>query len=184
MPRVDTVVSTFVTCDGRCLLDHVLPSIVIAEPLRDQRELYGDYFAWAGFHVRLAASGLEVVEQSLQTCPDVIVTNFILGDCHAPDLCMRVHHHPSTKTVPIIVLRTSVGTADIEHAVAAGCAAILTKPVLPESLLSEVQKCLRQSRALRATSTRPRRRAAKVSEEAGSASHPSSDPGAKDRNRK
>jgi CheY-like chemotaxis protein len=165
-------------------LDRVLPSIVIAEPLRDQRELYGDYFAWAGFHVRLAASGDEVVEQSLQTCPDVIVTNFILGDCDAPDLCVRVHHHPSTKTVPIIVLRTSIGSADIEQAVAAGCAVILTKPVLPESLLSEVQKCLRHTPAIRETSPRPRREAGKAREEAASASHPSSDHGVKHRARK
>jgi CheY-like chemotaxis protein len=165
-------------------LDQVLPSIVIAEPLRDQRELYGDYFAWAGFQVRLAASGHEVVEQVLETCPDVIVTNFILGDCHAPDLCVRVHQHPSTSAVPIIVLRTSIGTADIEEAFDAGCAAILTKPVLPEILLSEVQKCLRRSRTLRARATPLRARSEKVRGDAQSALHRSKNLAAKYRRRR
>jgi two-component system cell cycle response regulator DivK len=183
--RVDTVVSPFVKlCWAGALLVQALPSIVIAEPLRDQRELYGDYFAWAGFDVRLAASGLEVVAQSLEARPDVIVTNFILGDCHAPDLCVRLHQHPATSTVPIIVLRTSMGSADIDQAVDAGCAAILTKPVLPEILLSEVQKCLRHSRVLRATATRVRARAARVRGEAQSVLHRSRDVTAKYRRRK
>jgi DNA-binding response OmpR family regulator len=163
---------------------HAAPSIVIAEPLRDQGELYFDYLTWAGFHVRLAATGAEVLDASLTASPDVIITNFMLGDCTAPELCVRVHSHVATKSVPVIVLSTSMGSADADRAVDAGCVAVLTKPVLPEALLSEVRKCLRRSQTLEASAARLHRRAMKARGDAASSVRRAQDIVTKTRRRK
>jgi hypothetical protein len=72
-------------------------------------------------------------------------------------------------------LRTSIGPADLDEAVHAGCAAILMKPVLPEILLSEVQKRLRRSHALRKAATALRGRAAAVRKDADTVLHRSKD---------
>jgi len=94
-----------------------------------------------GFDVVPAPDGDDGFERAWMTHPDVIVTEVAL-----PTDGWRFVHSlkldPRTRDIPILVLTGYAQAAVRDRAVREGCAAVLTKPCLPEELAMGLRQVL------------------------------------------
>lgn len=118
------------------------PLIVIADRREDERELYGEYFEWAGFRVELAATAAVAEEKIRSLAPDAIVVGLALCDRTGDELCEELKADPTTRHIPVIILTTQTFGAAHERTLSAQADALLLKPCLPSDLLTEVQRLI------------------------------------------
>jgi PAS domain S-box-containing protein len=135
-------------------------TILVVDDDRDTRELYGLVFKIAGQRILEAGSVGEGFRQATVNRPDVIITDWRLGDGDGFDLCRRLRAHGATRRVPIVAITgVSLFPDQLASAYALGVHAILTKPVDVETLPRTVADALRirASRTLRAAAKRMQR---------------------------
>jgi two-component system chemotaxis response regulator CheY len=89
-----------------------------------------------------AASGLEAVEQLAVSPVSLIVLDLNMPDMHGLEVLAFVRHHPSLKTLPVIVLTTRGDDSSRGAALAAGASAYLTKPFTPQGLAAQARELL------------------------------------------
>jgi len=148
------------------------PLILVVDDDPDTRELYGLLFEVSGYsHVE--ADGVDAaVEVARRVRPDVIVTDWMLGDGDGITLCKALHHHGRTRRTPIIAATGMSLSPEIrDGARQLGCEMFLIKPVDVDALVRAVSNTLQiaQARSLRAAAVRLRRYARGVRESARTA---------------
>ena len=115
--------------------------VLLVESHEDSREMYACYLQLLGFTVLTA----DTTDEGLRCAgnSDVIVTEIrVSGSFDGLDLVSRLRHADGTKQKPIIVLTASTFEPDQRRAYAAGCDVYLSKPCLPENLLSAISGVL------------------------------------------
>lgn len=116
--------------------------IVIVEPHDDSRELYADYFRWAGLRVtavRSAADALRIL--SSRVVPDAVITCLRLPSMDGFALCDALRATPRTSRIPVI----GVSSCLPDHQRATGdtrFATVLLKPCSPLALLDSLRVAL------------------------------------------
>lgn len=133
-------------------------SILIVESHADTRDLYAEYFRWAGFTVEVSGTASYACELALTWHPNVIATSLILPDSDGSALCQRLKSDERTRDIPILIVTAHAFSADLVRARMSGADAVLTKPVLPRDLLAEATTLIRRSEHLRARSRAVRER--------------------------
>jgi DNA-binding response OmpR family regulator len=123
-------------------------AILIAGLSRDAREMYQEYFTWAGWRVALAAESGAAFDLAVAEQPDVVATSDRLRPRNGLELCEQLHADSRTEQLPVIILTTATSVVDRQRARAAGCAMLLIQPILPRRLLTESRRLV--ARALRA----------------------------------
>lgn len=102
--------------------------------------MYATGLAFAGYQP-LTASDAETALHLIDTePPDAVVTDLRLPGSGGWHVIQRLKQNASTRAIPIIVL---TGYTDPEIAATArkaGCAAVLTKPCLPEHLVQVLEQ--------------------------------------------
>ena len=95
------------------------PLILVVDDYEDAREMYAEYLRFCGFRVAEARNGNEALEQAFTLVPDLILMDLSLPgmDGHA-----------------------LAGAS--ESAQKAGCDSFVTKPCLPDDLVTEVRRML------------------------------------------
>ncbi len=96
------------------------PLVLLVDDFQDNREMYAMYLEHAGLQVAEAGNGHEALDQAFRLLPDLIVMDLSLPGIDGWEATRRLK-------------------ADER---AAGCDAFVTKPCLPEQLLSEIRKVL------------------------------------------
>ena len=120
------------------------PTILVVDDDRDTRELYRACFDLSGFVTAEAASGAEAIAAAHRVRPDVVLTDLILPDFDGFEVAQRLKRDVATANIRVILL-TGYGIADLDRkAAAAGVTRALLKPCLPEAMLREVRRALRQ----------------------------------------
>ena len=123
-------------------------AILIAGLSRDAREMYQEFFTWAGWSVTVAAESNAAFDLAVAEQPDVVATSDRLRPRNGLELCEQLHGDPRTEHIPVVILTTATSTVDRQRARAAGCATLLIQPTLPRKLLTESRRLV--ARALRA----------------------------------
>ena len=123
-------------------------AILIAGLSRDAREMYQEFFTWAGWSVTLAAESSAAFDLAVAEQPDVVATSDRLRPRNGLELCEQLHGDPRTAHIPVVILTTATSAVDRQRARAAGCATLLIQPTLPRKLLTESRRLV--ARALRA----------------------------------
>jgi CheY-like chemotaxis protein len=120
-----------------------MPVVLLVDDASDVRELYGAHLVLEGFRVETAADGREAIAQCQALQPDIVVLDLGLPAMDGLEVCRRLKDDPRTASIPVIVVsgRDPVSTAP--EAKAAGAAAYLFKPVLPETLHAQIVRLLR-----------------------------------------
>ena len=90
-----------------------------------------------------AASGLEAIEQLAIAAVQLVVLDLNMPDMHGVDVLRFLRSHPSSRGVPVVVLTTRGDDSSREAAMTAGATQYLTKPFVPQALLSAAQDLLR-----------------------------------------
>jgi two-component system, chemotaxis family, chemotaxis protein CheY len=90
-----------------------------------------------------AANGLAAIEQLALGPVALMILDLNMPDMHGVDVLRFLRSHPSSRGVPVVVLTTRGDDASRDAAMTAGATQYLTKPFVPQALLSAAQDLLR-----------------------------------------
>lgn len=89
-----------------------------------------------------AANGLDAIEQVALGPVALMILDLNMPDMHGVDVLRFLRHHPSSRAVPVVVLTTRGDESSRDAAIAAGATHYMTKPFVPQALLSTVKGLL------------------------------------------
>jgi PAS domain S-box-containing protein len=139
--------------------------VLVVDDDRDTRELYKLVFEVDGYSVTEAGSVASAVDAARRVRPDVVLTDWRLGDGDGLALCQMLRRHGPTHRIPVVAATgVSVDNDLRERAGPLGCQTFLTKPIHLGELVRAVAGTLQvtQARTLRAAAIRLRRYSTRV----------------------
>ena len=118
------------------------PTILVAEDNAEQRSLYAQVLASAGYGVLEAADGVEAVSVARREKPALVLMDVTMPGTSGWNAVRTLKDDMETRAIPIIVVTGLASAWDRDASLAAGCDEYLAKPVPPMRLLEEVRKFL------------------------------------------
>jgi len=118
------------------------PLVLIVDGHDDTRELYVIALASFGFEAVAIDDGALAFERAWQAHPDLIVTEISLPQLDGWSLVEDLKRDSRTRDIPIVVLTGHNESRVRERAERDGCAAVLVKPCLPETLADTLREVL------------------------------------------
>jgi CheY-like chemotaxis protein len=118
------------------------PLILVVDDFEDAREMYAEYFAFCGFRTVEAATGQQALEVARTSRPDVILMDLSLPGMDGWEATRRLKADPGTRSIPVLAVTGHALNGFSDGARQAGCDGFITKPCLPERLVSEVCRVL------------------------------------------
>ncbi len=116
--------------------------MLVVDGSEDTRDFYSVELAAAGFMVLEAADGATGIEKALRFGPHAIVLDLVLPGVDGFKVARRLRSENRTSDVAIVAV-TSVNSAKLEAlALASGCDAFMTKPVLGAAIVGEIVRLL------------------------------------------
>jgi CheY-like chemotaxis protein len=115
--------------------------LLIVEDDHVQRELLSMLLGREGYRTVEAANGqegLDFLQSGLK--PDLILLDMLMPVLDGWHFLGRLHDMPAAAGLPVVVSTATILTR--EWAESHGCAGFLRKPIQPEQLLAEVDRCL------------------------------------------
>ena len=116
--------------------------VLIAEDFEDARELYREYLEFSGFEVVTAANGREAVDRAIALQPDLILMDASMPVLDGWQATRELKANPATRHIPVLALTAHAFDDARQQAKAAGCDGFITKPCLPDDLVSRVRAAL------------------------------------------
>ena len=121
--------------------------ILVVEDDPDQLEAIRGNLKDAGFAVGTAANGVDALIKTRSVSPDLIVLDLMLPQLNGLDFCRTLRENPATASIPVIMLTGMDSYFTRVAGFEAGINVFLTKPYLPEELISKVEELLEQTSA-------------------------------------
>ena len=112
--------------------------ILIVDDFADNRELYAYFLSAHGFRVTQAQDGEEGVEKAEQLVPDLIVMDLSLPGIDGWEAARRLGASETTRHIPVVILTAY----DVPGTGPPGCEGFLTKPCLPDKMISKITEIL------------------------------------------
>jgi two-component system cell cycle response regulator DivK len=125
------------------------PLVLVVEDYQDAREMYSEYLRYAGFRVAEAANGYEAIDKASSLLPDIILMDLALPRMDGWEATRRLKRDERTRHIPVVALTGHALSGHAESASQAGCDAFVTKPCLPDALVTEITKILELRRKLK-----------------------------------
>jgi CheY-like chemotaxis protein len=116
--------------------------VLVVEDYPDAREMYAAYLQFSGFDVAEATNGLEAIEMAETLMPDIILMDLALPRMDGWEATRRLKGSDRTRHIPIVALTGHALAGHAEGARQAGCDAFVTKPCLPDALVTEIRRLL------------------------------------------
>jgi CheY-like chemotaxis protein len=110
------------------------------------RRVIGTLLRRAGFEVDEARDGLEALACLRTALPDLVLTDLDMPRCTGEELCAAIKRDHATTHIPVLLM--TGGQADESRMRAAGCSAVLYKP-LPPSLTRWIARSIEDARKSR-----------------------------------
>lgn len=123
------------------------PLVLIAEGLAEAREQFAVDLVAGGFKVLEAADGLAAIEKALRFGPHAIVLDLLLPGADGLEVARRLRGDPTTSGVAILAVADQPVETTEPAAIAAGCDAYMSKPLLGAALVGEIVRLLGARRA-------------------------------------
>lgn len=126
-----------------------LPLALVADADAGSREMYVESMKLANWAVVEAVDGPQALAIALARRPDVIIADTHLPGISGRELCKLLRVDLATRTTPIVLITSDTMAGELERLRASGVSSVMTKPCLPEALLTESVRLLEASRAPR-----------------------------------
>jgi len=118
------------------------PIVLLVDDYPDAREMYAEYLEFSGFEIVQAGNGVEAIERALDSHPDVILMDLSLPVMDGWEATRRLKADDRTKDIPVLAVTGHALSGVSNDAKKAGCDGFITKPCLPEDLVTEIRKVL------------------------------------------
>ena len=115
------------------------------EPDRHTCALHRQLLEHIGCEVVEAIDGRDALVQALTCQPALVLTEIELPFFDGHALCELLRRDSTTRSVPILVVTTERGRAELERARAAGADACLVKPTTLDALFNQIRHLLASS---------------------------------------
>jgi len=92
--------------------------------------------------VIMATNGLEGIEAARKQQVDLIIMDIKMPKMDGYETTRRIRRLKKYKSIPIIALTSYAITEDKEKVIKAGCTEYMSKPITPETFISEIKKFL------------------------------------------
>lgn len=112
--------------------------IFIVDDFKDNREMYAYFLSEQGFRVTEAGDGEEALAKAVQLQPDLIVMDLSLPGIDGLEAARQLKAGEKTCHIPVVIL-TAYDVAGLSPT---GCEGFLTKPCLPDEMISEINRVL------------------------------------------
>jgi two-component system response regulator GlrR len=120
-----------------------LRSVLLVDDSPDTLEMYSLGLCYAGYRPVTASDADSALGQLKLEHPDVVVADLQLQRGRGGwELIEAIKNDPSTSAIPVIVLTGRTEPSIAVDARRVGCAAVLTKPCLPEELVLALRRVL------------------------------------------
>jgi CheY-like chemotaxis protein len=118
------------------------PLILLVDDFADNRTMYAQFLTFSGFRVAEAANGREALEKAAELAPDLVVMDLSLPVIDGWEATRRLKSDQRTRAIPVLALTGHALGRHSEGAKDAGCDGFVTKPCLPEDLVTEIRRLL------------------------------------------
>ena len=118
------------------------PLVLLAEDFEDARELYRDYLEFSGFSVETASNGKDAIAQAIALQPDLILMDASMPVLDGWQATRELKANPVTQHIPVLALTAHAFDDARQQAKSVGCDGFVTKPCLPDDLVSRVRETL------------------------------------------
>lgn len=119
-----------------------VPLVLVVDDYRDAREMYAQYLQASGFRVAEASTGIEAVRIARELKPDCILMDLALPGIDGWEATRQIKADGRTAGIPVIAITGHTSELASRDARAAGCAAFVIKPALPDAVVSEVRRVM------------------------------------------
>jgi two-component system, cell cycle response regulator DivK len=116
--------------------------VFIVDDFKDNREMYAYFLSEQGFRVTEATDGEEALAKAAQLQPDLIVMDLSLPGIDGWEAARRLKAGEKTRHIPVVILTAY----DLGATSPVGCEGFLTKPCLPDQMISEITRVLERHR--------------------------------------
>jgi len=123
------------------------PVVLLVDDYPDAREMYAEYLEFSGFEIVQAGNGVEAIDRAHDSHPDVILMDLSLPVMDGWEATRRLKADDETKEIPVLAVTGHALTGVSNDAKNAGCDGFITKPCLPEDLVTEIRKVLGGTRS-------------------------------------
>jgi two-component system, cell cycle response regulator DivK len=121
-------------------------SVLLVDDDQDTLDLYSQYLRFSGLRVWTAATAGAALSTAREHHPDVVVTDISLPGDDGWSLCRSLRDDVATRGAGVIALTGWVHDSQLtSRAAEAGVDLVVTKPCLPDALLSRIVEVLRWS---------------------------------------
>jgi two-component system cell cycle response regulator DivK len=118
------------------------PLILLVDDFEDNRAMYAQFLTFAGFRVAEAANGKEALAKAAELLPDLVVMDLSLPVMDGWEATRRLKSDERTRGILVLALTGHALGGHSEGARDAGCDGFVTKPCLPEDLVTEIRRML------------------------------------------
>lgn len=116
--------------------------VLLIDDHEDTREMYCEYLRTVdGVGLVEGVTPQTAFKRSVESLPSVVVTDYKMAGVDGFELCTRLRAHPATSHIPLVMLTGHGDAHDLQKFLSV-CAAVLLKPVDPETLLAEVRRAV------------------------------------------
>ncbi|MCI0746660.1 MAG: response regulator [Verrucomicrobia subdivision 3 bacterium] len=118
--------------------------ILIIDDERDFIELIRWNLSGGDYEILTAESGMTGLHMARRHLPDVILLDLALPDIDGLSVCEILRKQPSTADIPVVMVTARCGELTRAHAADSGACHYLSKPFDRQSLVSCVERLLRE----------------------------------------
>jgi two-component system cell cycle response regulator DivK len=118
-----------------------MPSVLLIEDNPDERRMYASLLYYNGFDVVEAKDAISGLQMARAKRPDAILMDVMLPAMSGLIAAQILAARHDTSHIPVVCM-TGLMNITAEHARAAGCAALLHKPVRNHELVNTVRRCV------------------------------------------
>jgi two-component system, cell cycle response regulator DivK len=119
--------------------------ILIVEDYRDNRNVVEFILRYAGYTVTSADNGLHGIQLAARVQPDLILMDLALPWLNGWEATRHLKANPTTRYIPVVAFTAHITPEDMDHALAAGCVAIIAKPFEIDVFLTKIVALLAQT---------------------------------------
>ncbi|NLX19075.1 MAG: response regulator [Desulfobulbus sp.] len=118
-------------------------SILVVDDSPVNQQILRNLLTKAGYDVRLANSGKEVLTQIFTNQPDLLLLDIVMPGMDGFELCRLLKEHPETSEIPVIFISSLDNTSDKVSGFAAGGVDYITKPFQHSEVLARISTHLK-----------------------------------------
>jgi two-component system cell cycle response regulator DivK len=121
----------------------VAKRVLVVEDDAQNSYLIGFILEKSGYEVVTACDGEQAIAEEEKAVPDLILMDMLLPKMNGYEATRQIKARPDTNSVPIVALTAYSMKGDREKILESGCDGYISKPIDPETFVSEMEAYFR-----------------------------------------